>query len=197
MYLYAKDDGEILSFFCGGGGGAWNVEFYWVIQWTTVGVIGSSSLMHDQHVSSHHCSLHHLTDFELSIDSLIFKKILCNFFFHNFWICCFFTNKRIIYEWIQTIAKKSFRASQYHGKKGDGCLDFFFWEAKLSPVGINWFPVSWDGLVQVLPRQTGYHWGCTNVVVWVMHAARLWLERSLCRVCTFYHTYLSLQSLHI
>lgn len=173
------------------GGGAWNVEFYWVIQWTTVGVIGSSSLMHDQHVSSHHCSLHHLTDFELSIDSLIFKKILCNVFFSIiFGSAAFFTNKRIIYEWIQTIAKKSFRASQYHGKKGSQ-------EAKLCPVGINWFPVSWDGLVQVLPRQTGYHLGGTNVVVWVMHAARLWLERSLCRVCTFYHTYLSLQSLHI
>lgn len=121
---------------------------------------------------------------------LFSKRSSAIFFSIIFGSAAFFTNKRIIYEWIQTIAKKSFRASQYHGKKGSQ-------EAKLCPVGINWFPVSWDGLVQVLPRQTGYHLGCTNVVVWVMHAARLWLERSLCRVCTFYHTYLSLQSLHI
>lgn len=153
--------------------------------------------MHDQHVTSHHGSLHHLTDFELSIDSLIFKKILCNvvfFYIYFLDLLLFFTHINFIYEWIQTIAKKSFGGSQFHGKKGDGCLDFFFWEAKFSPVGINWSPVSWDGLVQVLPGQTGYRYGD---VVWVTHAAHLWLERSLCRVCTFYHTSLSLQSLHI
>lgn len=142
------------------GGGAWNIEFDWLCEQQVVWLaLALWCMISIWPVTMAACITWLILSFPLTP---LFSEKSSAMFFFSFWICC---NVVFFYPW-----------------KIYGCLDFFIWEAKFCPVGINWSPVSW---------------GWTSGVVWVTHAANLWLERSLCRVCTFYHASLSLQSLHI
>lgn len=132
-------------------GGGCLKYWIWLARWTTVGVIGFSSLMHDQHLTSHHGSLHHLTDFELSSDSLIFKKNPLQCFFLVFGSAAmlfFFTHEKFIYKWIQTIAKKSFGASHWVPlKEGEWMSGLLYLRSQVLSSG--------DKLVPSLLRWTG------------------------------------------